>query len=609
MTGEHNSSSLGPLDDVLVAGWDWQPPVLPPRAPGATPHLATPIVTPLRAERWATGLARHPNRALVEYVTTGIRRGFHTGSNVEDSSPQFANASSALLPGRKEAVDKWVRTEREAGRYIQIKESHHPYLRIHPLNTTPKRSYEPGVVKWRICVNESKGSASTPAVNDGIDREACSMNYITIRDIIAPARAFGANAHMNHLDMRNAFRNLPKHPTCTHLHCVRWGSQIYVDVAIAFGNRSSPRIFDSVAIALEYILQEEVDRELGGGNVVVRHYLDDVGMIARNKETAERAYTIAIRVYSELGIPISEEKSLRAANAGEYLGIWIDLKKQEISPPPSKKKAYLDDTITMASWSTATKRELLELLGRVGFAHIIFPRARPFVNELIRLSCRVKKLHHRVSLTSRLKSDLKAWEWLLREGKPKSMLDRLDPKLATPITPWPINPPDIADGDWLVGDASGISSHGFGFFGKDFHSCRVWEQGDLIGLDRLDADASSTLLETICMASAVMTWLHRPTRHHKHLYYYCDNQGVAWNHQTGRSRSTPINNILRRLVQPLISADITLHIVWRPRNEAFQVAADALSHQDPAVASRLMQHCLPFVIPQSIPMAGWTLGN
>ena len=83
----------------------------------------------------------------------------------------------------------------------------------------------------------------------------CSLQYTSVDDITTQVLTTGRGTLMAKIDIKNAYRNIPIHPTDRHLLGMEWQHQLYVNGALPFGLRSAPKIFNTVADALEWILQ------------------------------------------------------------------------------------------------------------------------------------------------------------------------------------------------------------------------------------------------------------------------------------------------------------------------------------------------------------------
>ena len=105
--------------------------------------------------------------------------------------------------------------------------------------------------QWRLILDLS--FPPLLSVNDGIDRQLCSVRYSTVDQAIARILEVGQGAMLAKVDVAHAFRNIPVHPEDRHLLGMRWGNNIFIDMTFPFGLRSSPNIFTSVTDALELV--------------------------------------------------------------------------------------------------------------------------------------------------------------------------------------------------------------------------------------------------------------------------------------------------------------------------------------------------------------------
>jgi hypothetical protein len=102
------------------------------------------------------------------------------------------------------------------------------------------------------------------SVNDSIDPDQFSLQYIKFDDVVAMVAKLGRGALMAKFDVQSAHRNVAVLPSQRYLL-----GKFYVDLVLPFGLRSAPFIFNSIADLVEWILRN---------NYMIRdllHYLDD----------------------------------------------------------------------------------------------------------------------------------------------------------------------------------------------------------------------------------------------------------------------------------------------------------------------------------------------
>ena len=200
-----------------------------------------------------------------------------------------------------------------------------PNAQINPFGVIPKSS-QPG--KWRLIVNLS--APDNFSVNDGIDGKLTSLTYIKVDDIVEQVLALGKGAQLAKMDIESAFRTVPVHPNDCPLLGMKWKDQLYIDQTLPFGLRSAPKIFNSIADALKWIVKTR-------GAKLTYHYLDDFIVIgAPLSGECANSLEILLDACRELGILVAIHKCTGPTMCLIFLGILIDTVKMEISLPEEK---------------------------------------------------------------------------------------------------------------------------------------------------------------------------------------------------------------------------------------------------------------------------------
>ena len=130
----------------------------------------------------------------------------------------------------RDVVEKYI-GEELLGPYDR---SRFPYVHISPFGVIPKS--EPG--KWRLILDLSSPVGSS--VNDGIDKELCSLSYMSIDDVAARVVRLGRGALMAKFDLKSAYWNIPVHPDDRWLLGMVWEEKLFMDTALPFGLHSAP---------------------------------------------------------------------------------------------------------------------------------------------------------------------------------------------------------------------------------------------------------------------------------------------------------------------------------------------------------------------------------
>lgn len=225
------------------------------------------ITTPLHPHKWEELLQNYPDRDLAQYVVAGLRNGFRIGFN-RDAKLKACSHNMLSATQFPQVIDDYLRQELELERVVVIPQDCVPTVHISPFGVIPKK-HKPG--KWRLILDLS--SPAGLSVNDGIDKDLCSLSYISIDEVVKCIISQGQGAMLAKIDVKQAYRNIPVHPEDRPLLGMAWRGKVYLDKVLPFGLRSAPLIFSAIADALQWIIQAQ-------GVEFLFHYLDDLLQLA-----------------------------------------------------------------------------------------------------------------------------------------------------------------------------------------------------------------------------------------------------------------------------------------------------------------------------------------
>ena len=242
-----------------------------------------------------------------------------------------------------------------------------------PLHTNrfgviPKRG-RPG--KWRLIVDLSLPPGGS--VNDGIDGNDFPLSYSRVDDAIDFIMQEGRGTLLAKVDIRDAYRLIPIHPHDRHLLGMSWDNQLYVDLALPFGLRSAPFIFNQFAEAWLWILHHR------HGIRYLLHYLDDYLTAGAPNSQECHANLGSIRSSaSSLGIPLALEKIEGPSTVLSFLGIELDTRLFVARLPPEKLSTLQSLLQSWSHKSVSRRQELESLLGHLHHAAKVVYPGRPF---------------------------------------------------------------------------------------------------------------------------------------------------------------------------------------------------------------------------------------
>ena len=379
------------------------------------PPEACRISTPLNTYAWCIYLQSYPYQELAQFFLEGISEGFRIGFNYHTLHLKSARRNLEGARSHPEVVQEYLNTEVHMGRVIgPLDKSFNLAIHISRFGVIPK-SHQPN--KWRLIVDLSYPVGFS--VNDSIPKNLSSIKYITIDNAIQEILRLGKGILLAKIDIQSAFRLLPVHPKDRHLLGMSWTDGIYIDTCLPFGLRSAPKLFNVMADLLAWILQQQGVTEL-------LHYLDDFLTIGppMSSRCQQNLDTIK-RVCTQLGVPLAVEKVEGPTTSLSFLGITIDTMKMEARLPDDKLARIRHLIDTWLHKKSATKREILSLVGLLQHATKIVHSERTFVSRMYATAAKLKQMHYFTRLNREFQSDLAWWHVFLQSWNGLSLLSSL----------------------------------------------------------------------------------------------------------------------------------------------------------------------------------------
>ena len=269
------------------------------------------------------------------------------------------------------------------------------------------------------------------SVNDHIDGDLYSLQYSTIDQAVNHVLRYGQGALMTKLDIKNAFKHIFVSPKDWHLLGLTWESsygstEYYVNLTLPFGLRSSPYLFEQFASGLHYIIEN-----LGCSDVI--HYLDDYFSCGPpSGNTCNRNLDIMLHACDETGFDVNPNKIVQPTTELEFLGIVIDTNNMILKISEQRLQDTMKELDKWNNKKSCSKRDLLSLVGKLGFICKVVKPGRTFIRRMIDLSKTVKFLHFRIKLNRSFRADLDWWRMFLPHWNGISVIHReVDTELYT----------------------------------------------------------------------------------------------------------------------------------------------------------------------------------
>ena len=230
------------------------------------------------------------------------------------------------------------------------------------------------------------------------------MHYIKLDQIISMVAKHGPRAMMAKFDVEAAYRNIAVHLEEQYLLGMKGCGQFFVNLALPFGLRSVPYIFNCVADMVEWIILNKYSM------ADLMHYLDDfltagppaLEQCARNLQTS-------LAVCQSLGLPLHPNKCIGPSTCLVVLGIELDSLEQSARLPAEKLSALQD--LIQSWWSRrwCTRCQLESLISHLHHAAKVVWPGRTFLRRMINLLCCFRSQDHPIRLNAEFQLDIQWW--------------------------------------------------------------------------------------------------------------------------------------------------------------------------------------------------------
>ena len=425
--------------------------------------------SPIRLANWSQFLRSHPDKKFSLYIERGFQEGFRVGFNRPSVVLKSAAKNHGSALDNPSVVSDRIKSEQALGRLVgPVHSSFTHHIHTSPIGLVPKKGQ---CNQWRMIVDLSY--PSDHSVNDGISRELSTLSYASVDDAIMRILALGQGTKLIKIDLKDAYRIIPVHPTDVHLLGISWQGATYVDRALPFGLRSAPKIFTAVSDMIAWALHCQ-------GLHDQIHYLDDfLFLVHPSSDQGEAVLSTVLRTLDYLGVPVSPHKVEGPSTALVFLGILIDTEALELRLPLPKLKSTKDLVQRWQKRKACTRRELESLLGHLVHAATVIRHGRTFLKALFTLLHRVKRPHHFIRITAGARADLCWWACFLQHWNGSSFFPRSLPSVHV-----------FTDASTSFGCGGFVQSLGWFFF--------PWPEAE--------PSASISLLELVPVVVATAVW-------------------------------------------------------------------------------------------------------
>ena len=468
----------------------------------------------------------------MSYLLDGLRNGFDTGIHpLPSRATEFNNLWSAR--NNSTFVSSAIESERQKGFLIgPFSQPPFPIYRVNPIGVATRKFSG----KQRLIVdcswphnNDSSSHTNydnrippdTSSINDLISKEEYSLKYVKLDDALKVLANLGPGCKLCKTDIQDAFKIIPLRPDLVPYYGIKWDNKYYFFTRLCFGCRSSPKIFDMLSRAIQFIATNNY------GISMMFHLLDDFLTIDPPGADAERSMAILTLLFNRLQIPYHHDKTLGPESTLVWLGLEIDCDMQELRLDAVKLQRINSVINKYYKRKYCQKRELLSVLGHLTFAARAAKLGRSFTSRIISAAYSKPHLFDWIKITSEVRADLNIWQQILKQWNGVSYIT---PEITA------------SNSELIVTDAAGS-----GYAGYYFRTGQ-WFQSSWPGHLQLPVDSELSIAFQELYPIVVACLLFGDQWTHKNVLFLCDNSAAVHVINKGRSKSPKVMQLVRRLV-------------------------------------------------------------
>ena len=465
-----------------------------------------PVKTRWNLEAFEQKLTEYENKEVVEW----LRYGWPTGRLPTLPEPAWCGKNHKGASEHPQALRRYIEKEKDRGAVMG------PFGRvpftnkvgIAPLSTRPKK----GTDDRRVILDLSFPIGHS--VNDGILKDnylgfPAKLTFPKVDDFAFRIDELGKGCMMFKVDLSRYFRQLPLDPGDYSLIGYVIHGEIYFDKVLPMGMRSAPYIAQRVTNAIAYI-----HRKL---QFFILNYVDDfVG--AEVKEMIWQAYQALISLLEELRAETSADKVVPPTTRLEFLGITFDSNNMTMEISDTKMAEIAKEIQGWLLKSTAMRKEVESLIGKLQFLAKCIKAGRIFLSRLIQwIRGMDRRAHYHIPHEAR--KDIAWWGRCAAQFNGVSLL-------------WLHKNPET---DMVIATDACLVGYGGTMAGQYFRG-RFPEPL---------CNRNIAYLEILAVMVALKVWSTELTG--LYFWIHVDNEAVASVLNTGASRDVELQDVLREI--------------------------------------------------------------
>lgn len=371
-------------------------------------------------------------------------------------------------------------------------------------------------------------------------------------------RQLGAGCYLVKIDVKSAYKLVRVRKEDQPLLGFKWRNRYYYERCLPFGLKSSCRLWELYATALDHIFGRS------GGIEWRVHYIDDFLFVAQTREAAQTNLDRALSLCTKLGVPIAHDKTEGPSTCLTFLGIELDTVKMEARLSQDKLtdlRSLLHEWVTKR---TASITELSSLEGQLQWCTNVVRPGRSFIDRIRSFkSARKQSGEGPHVLIAEVRRDIAWWSEFVSEWNGVSLFYELEWTQAEKLH--------------LETDAC---EAGWGCRYGNRWIKGAWTQDVIESAWQTNKHGDNTrsmpFLEMLAVVYAASVWGHQWAG--KRIVFHVDCVPVVESINSRRSKSTRMHGPIRSLSLSACRYGFDFKCRWIKGTS--NVAADALSRDD-----------------------------
>ena len=200
-------------------------------------------------------------------------------------------------------------------------------------------------------------------------------------------------------DLSRYFRQIPLCPMDYSLVGMRWENQLYFDKFFPMGITSACYVAQRVSTSIVFIHQSF--------GFWLCNYIDDL-CSAETAQVAWHSYHMLEKILKDIGATESKAKATPPSTRMEFLRTIVDTENMTLEVSQQRMQQLQDELQCWNKWSTASKKQLQSLIGKLNFVTNCVRASRVFLNRMIH-SLNEFPERGRITIPSELKRDVTWW--------------------------------------------------------------------------------------------------------------------------------------------------------------------------------------------------------